>query len=91
MTDDPTKRGGEDRRLINVNQPYELRHWAKKFNVPRRVLREAIDKVGPSVAKVQAELASREHGAHKADEAAGGPSKDLNNRLPGGHRNRESS
>jgi len=89
MADDPNIRGADDRKRININQPYEIRHWARKFNVTRRELREAVEKVGPSVAKVQAELASRAHGAHQADEAAAGPSQDLNNRLPGGNGDRE--
>jgi hypothetical protein len=68
MADDPTKRGGADRKRINVNQPYEIRHWARKFNVTRRALREAVETVGPSVEKVQAELARQTDGAPETDE-----------------------
>ena len=67
MADDPTKRGVADRRRININQPYELRHWARKFNVTRRALREAVEKVGPSVEKVRAELESQSNGSPEAD------------------------
>ena len=31
MADDKTKAGKPDRDRINVNEPYELRDWGKKF------------------------------------------------------------
>jgi hypothetical protein len=33
MADDLSKRGGNDRRRIDINEDYELRDWAKKFGV----------------------------------------------------------
>jgi Protein of unknown function (DUF3606) len=33
MPDDKSKPGGQDRARINVNEPYELRDWARKFGV----------------------------------------------------------
>jgi hypothetical protein len=31
MADDLTKRGPEDRSRISLGEPWELRHWCKKF------------------------------------------------------------
>jgi hypothetical protein len=47
MSDDKTKTGKPDRDRINVNEPYELRDWAKKFGVSEEALTAAVTKVGP--------------------------------------------
>ena len=53
MSDDPKKTGKPDRDRINVNEPYELRDWAKHFGVSEEKIKEAVKKVGPMVKDVQ--------------------------------------
>jgi hypothetical protein len=57
MADDPKKTGKQDRDRINVHEPYELRDWSKRLNVTPERLKEAVEKVGPMVEDVKAELA----------------------------------
>jgi len=59
MPDDLKKRGGRDRKRIDVGQDYELRDWAKKFGVSPEELRDAVAKVGDDAAKVEAQLKAR--------------------------------
>jgi hypothetical protein len=56
MADDKTKSGGSDRTRINVNEDYELRDWAKKFNVTPEQLKEAVQAVGTSAESVEKHL-----------------------------------
>jgi hypothetical protein len=56
MADDKTKAGGTDRQRINVNEDYELRGWATKFNVSPEKLKEAVKAVGTSADAVQKHL-----------------------------------
>ena len=56
MADDKTKTGGQDRTRINVNEDYEVRDWAKKFNVTPEALREAVKAVGSSAEAVERHL-----------------------------------
>lgn len=56
MADDTTKRGGQDRTRINVNQQHELDYWTKKFGVTPELLKAAVKSVGPSSERVAAEL-----------------------------------
>jgi hypothetical protein len=42
MADDKSKRGGQDRDPINVNEDYELRNWSKKFGVTPEELKKAV-------------------------------------------------
>lgn len=44
--DDKNKRGGADRKRIDINEEYELRDWSDKFKVSREKLKEAVDAVG---------------------------------------------
>jgi hypothetical protein len=46
MADDKTKTGKPDRDRINVNEDYELRYWAEKFDVTtsRRCSESAFDR-----------------------------------------------
>jgi hypothetical protein len=46
MPDDKTKPGGQDRLRINVNEPYELRDWAKTLSVSEAELKVAVQAVG---------------------------------------------
>ena len=52
MADDKSKTGKADRDRINVNEPYELRDWSKKFGVSPERLKEAVAKVGPMASDV---------------------------------------
>lgn len=56
MADDKTKAGGQDRQRINVNEDYELRGWAKKFNVTPEQLKEAVKSAGTNALDVERHL-----------------------------------
>jgi hypothetical protein len=56
MTDDPSKKGVQDRTRINTSEDYELRYWSKKFGVSQERLKQAVEKVGNSVSAVEKEL-----------------------------------
>jgi hypothetical protein len=55
MADDKTNRP-EDAFLINLSDDYELSYWARRFGVSKVRLAEAVRRVGPSAAAVEAEL-----------------------------------
>ena len=56
MADDKTKTGGQDRTRINLNEDYEVRYWAAKFNVSADELRAAVEAVGNHPQYVQDHL-----------------------------------
>lgn len=56
MADDKTKSGGQDRNRISLTEDYEVRDWAKKFNVTPDQLRAAVKAVGNDASKVQEHL-----------------------------------
>ena len=56
MADDKTKTGKSDRDRINVDEDYELREWAKKFDVTPERLRQAVKTSGPMVKDIEALL-----------------------------------
>jgi len=56
MADDKTKTGKADRDRINVEEDYELREWAKKFDVTPERLKEAVKTSGPMVRDIEALL-----------------------------------
>ena len=56
MADDPRNRGAQDRSRISLQQEHEVRYWTARFGVSREKLEAAVKKVGPSAAKVAAEL-----------------------------------
>jgi Protein of unknown function (DUF3606) len=56
MSDDKTKGGSQDRNRIDVNEKYEVQHWAKKFGVSEEELRAAVQRVGPTAAAVERDL-----------------------------------
>jgi hypothetical protein len=49
MADDKTKTGKPDRDRINVEEDYELRYWAEKFDVTSERLKAAVKTSGPIV------------------------------------------
>jgi len=53
MSDDPNKRGWQDRDRINRHEAYEVDYVAEKFGVSRQTV---IDKVGNMRTAVYAEL-----------------------------------
>ncbi len=57
--DDKTKRGGQDRTRINVNQDYELRDWSDKFGVTKEELKAAVEAVGDQASAVESHLKGR--------------------------------
>jgi hypothetical protein len=56
MSDNTMNRGGQDRERINVNQDYELRDWAKKFDATPQQIKEAVQAVGDRADKVEMHL-----------------------------------
>lgn len=55
MADDPTKIS-QDRKLINVNEDYEIKYWTKALGVDETALRAAVAEVGTSAAAVRSHL-----------------------------------
>jgi hypothetical protein len=56
MPDDKTKPGGQNRKLINSSESYEVRDWAAKFGVSPEQLLDAIRSVGNRAEDVEAYL-----------------------------------
>ena len=56
MSDDKTKTGPQDRTRINVQEPYEVEYWSRKFNVTPQALRDAVSKVGVMAEDVRKHL-----------------------------------
>ena len=56
MSDDPKKKGAQDRSRISTSEGYEVRYWSKKFGVSQDELKAAVKKVGNSAAAVEKEL-----------------------------------
>lgn len=57
MSDDKTKRGGQDRERINVHEDYELRDWSRSLHTTPEKLKEAVQAVGDRADKVREYLA----------------------------------
>jgi hypothetical protein len=56
MSDDKTKTGGQDRTRISLSEDYEVRDWAKKFDVTADELKAAVKAVGSEAKAVEAHL-----------------------------------
>jgi hypothetical protein len=63
MADNKRKRGGSDRGLIALSEPYEVRYWSKKFKTTPAKLRYAVKKAGRSAKKVEAYIKLQKHKA----------------------------
>jgi hypothetical protein len=63
MADNKKKRGGADRALIALSEPYEVAYWSKKFKITPAKLKSAVKKVGRSAKKVEAYFAMLKHKA----------------------------
>jgi hypothetical protein len=63
MADNKKKRGGADRGLIALSEPYEVAYWSKKFKITPAKLKAAVKKAGHSAKKVEAYIKLQEHKA----------------------------
>ena len=63
MADDKKKRGGADRGLIALSEPYEVAYWSKKFKVTPAKLKSAVKKAGRSAKNVEAYFKLQKHKA----------------------------
>jgi hypothetical protein len=63
MADNKKKRGGADRGLIALSEPYEVAYWSKKFKITSAKLKAAVQKAGHSAKKVEAYLKLQKHKA----------------------------
>lgn len=63
MADDRKKRGGADRALIALSEPYEVAYWSKKFKITPAKLKAAVKKAGRSAKNVEAYLKLQKHKA----------------------------
>jgi len=52
MADNLEDRGPQDRSRINVNEPWELQYWTRRFGVSEEQLRTAVNTAGTSVEAV---------------------------------------
>lgn len=59
MSDDKSKTGN-DRKLISLEQDYELRDWTKSLGCTEQQLRDAVKAVGNSADAVRKHLAGKE-------------------------------
>ena len=58
MSDDKSKTGN-DRKLISLEQDYELRDWTKSLGCTEQQLRDAVKAVGNSADAVRKHLAGK--------------------------------
>jgi len=56
MSDDTSKRGGQDRKRISVGQEHELRDWSRKFGVSPDEIKKAVAQVGDRAEDVERHL-----------------------------------
>lgn len=54
--DDLTRKRPEDPTKININQQWEIDYWTKELSISETKLIALVNKVGPEVSKVKAEL-----------------------------------
>jgi hypothetical protein len=63
MADNRKKRGGADRGLIALSEPYEVSYWSKKFKITPARLKAVVKKVGHSAKNVDAYIKLQKHKA----------------------------
>ena len=56
MSDDKTKPGGNDRKLIAMKEKYEVEYWTKELGVTKEQLQAAVDAVGHSAEAIRDHL-----------------------------------
>ena len=59
MPDNLRRKRPEDPRFVNVNQPWELAYWSKKWGVSQAAILRAVTAVGPLVKNVKRALGIR--------------------------------
>jgi hypothetical protein len=55
-----TKQGARDGDRISLTESHEVRYWTKALGVSEERLREAVQRVGHSAAKVRVELGMKD-------------------------------
>jgi hypothetical protein len=63
MADNRKKRGGADRAMIALGEPYEVAYWSKKFKITPAKLKAAVKKAGHSARNVEAYVKLQKHKA----------------------------
>jgi hypothetical protein len=63
MADNKKNRGGADRGLIALGEPYEVAYWSKKFKITPAKLKAAVKKAGHSAKNVEAYIKLQKHKA----------------------------
>jgi hypothetical protein len=63
MADNKKKRGGADRGLIALSEPYEVAYWSKKFKITPAKLKAAVKKAGHSARNVETYIKLQKHKA----------------------------
>ena len=56
MADDLDERGPKDHSRVNIKEPWEVRWWAKKWNVTEAELRAAHASAGPMASNIARRL-----------------------------------
>jgi hypothetical protein len=59
MADDLKNRGSQDRSRVNVHEEHEVRYWTEKWGITKEKLKDAVAKVGVSVAAVAKHLGKK--------------------------------
>jgi len=62
MADNKKKRGGADRGLIALSEPYEVAYWTEALGVTEDRLRDAVGEVGHGAEAVRAFLEAEDCG-----------------------------
>ncbi len=60
MPDDPKIKGPQDRKRINIHEPYEVQYWTRVLGISRDQLRTAVEAVGTSAEKVKEYLQGKD-------------------------------
>jgi hypothetical protein len=71
MSDSKTITKGPDRDRVNVREDYEVREWAKKFDVTPDQIKEAVQAVGDRADKVEMHLKGSRSSTNADREAQG--------------------
>ena len=56
MSDDKTNRGNPDRKLISLNEDYEVRYWTEALGVSEERLRQLVSQHGHSAERIREAL-----------------------------------
>jgi hypothetical protein len=70
MADDKTIRGPQDRKLIALDEDYEVAYWTEKFDVSKDELAAAVKSVGHSADAVERYFESRQRANAESVKAA---------------------